>query len=74
MRGVKAFIREKRANEVMQTLRTEGFASLTVPEAEGMGKYTKKKIPLPLGFLLPIAKCPSLKSYARRKMCQGLFR
>lgn len=43
MREVKAFIREKRANEVMQALRAEGFKSLTVSEAEGTGNYTKKK-------------------------------
>lgn len=43
MREIKAFIRKKRANEVIGALYDAGFTSLTVSEAEGTGKYTKKE-------------------------------
>ena len=43
MREIKAFIRKKRSNEVIEALRHAGFNSLTVSEAEGTGKYTKKE-------------------------------
>lgn len=42
MREIKAFIRERRTNEIIEALRDAGFNSLTVSEAEGTGKYTKK--------------------------------
>ena len=42
MREIKALIREKRSNEVIEALRDAGFNSLTVSEAEGTGKYTKE--------------------------------
>ncbi len=42
MKEIKAFIRERRTNEIIAALRDAGCTSLTVSEAEGTGKYTKR--------------------------------
>lgn len=67
MREVKAFIREKRANEVMRALRAKGFGSLTVSEAEGTGKYTKKSDSPSLRFPLAHSKMSKLEIVCKKE-------
>lgn len=65
MREVKAFIREKRANEVIEALREAGYKSLTVSEAEGTGKYTKKE-DMP-SFRFPVTHSKISSHYLRSR-------
>jgi nitrogen regulatory protein P-II 1 len=43
MRQIKAFIWQRRTNQVVEALRNAGFPSLTLSEAEGTGRYTKEE-------------------------------
>ena len=72
MREVKAFIRGKRANEVMQALREKGFGSLTVSEAEGMGKYTKKGDFPSLRFPLTHCKMSKLEIVCKKEDVESI--
>ncbi|APU70175.1 MULTISPECIES: P-II family nitrogen regulator [Christiangramia] len=72
MREVKAFIREKRANEVMQALRAEGFKSLTVSEAEGTGNYTKKSDSPSLRFPLAHSKMSKLEIVCKKEDVENI--
>ncbi|WP_034888838.1 P-II family nitrogen regulator [Gillisia sp. Hel_I_29] len=72
MREVKAFIREKRANEVMQALRTEGFKSLTISEAEGTGNYTKKSDSPSLRFPLTHSKMSKLEIVCKKEDVESI--
>lgn len=72
MREVKAFIREKRANEVMQALRAEGFKSLTVSEAEGTGKYTRKEDSPSLRFPMTHSKMSKLEIVCKKEDVESI--
>ena len=67
MREIKAFIRTKRTREVVDALRDAGFSSLTVSEAEGTGKYTKKEDKPSLRFPVTHSKMTKLEVVCRRE-------
>ena len=61
MKEIKAFIRERKTNTVIEELRRAGFYSLTVSEAEGTGKYTKKEDMPSLRFPVTHSKVSKLE-------------
>lgn len=67
MREVKAFIRRKRANDVIKALRDHDFKSLTVTEVEGTGRYTKPDAKPSLKFPLTHSKMTKLELVCKKE-------
>ena len=67
MREIKAIIRETITNKVIEALRDAGFPSLTVSEAEGTGKYTKKGDMPSLRFPLTHSKMTKLEVLCKKE-------
>jgi nitrogen regulatory protein P-II 1 len=67
MREIKAFIRKERTREVVEALRDAGFYSVTVSEAEGTGKYTKKEDMPSLRFPVTHSKITKLEIVCKKE-------
>lgn len=56
MREVKAFIRRKRATDVIKGLRDNDFKSITVTDVEGTGRFTRRDARPSLKFTVTHSK------------------
>jgi nitrogen regulatory protein P-II 1 len=67
MREIKAFIRHRRTNQVVEALRHAGFSSLTLSEAEGTGKYTKEEDMPSLRFPVSHSKMTKIEIVCKKE-------
>lgn len=74
MREIKAFIRTKRTREVIDALRDAGFSSLTISEAEGTGKYTKKEDKPSFRFPVTHSKMTKLEIVCKKEDVDTIVR
>lgn len=74
MREVKAFIREERTSKVIGALRDAGFGSITVSEAEGTGKYTKKGDMPSLRFPVTHSKMSKLEIVCKKEDVESIVK
>lgn len=74
MREIKAFIREKRSSEVIKALHEAGFSSLTISEAEGTGKYTKKDDMPSLRFPVTHSKMSKLEIVCKKEDVEAIVK
>ena len=74
MREVKAFIREERTSKVIGALSDAGFGSITVSEAEGTGKYTKKEDMPSLRFPVTHSKMSKLEIVCKKEDVESIVK
>lgn len=74
MRELKAFIRKEKTNDVIKALRDTGFSSVTVSEAEGTGRYTKKSDKPSLRFPVTHSKMSRLEVVCKKEDVDTIVR
>lgn len=67
MREVKAFIRRKRATDVIKGLRDNDFKSMTVTDVEGTGRFTKPDAKPSLKFTVTHSKMAKLELVCKKE-------
>lgn len=74
MREVKAFIRQKKTNEVIKELRNNNFRSVTVSEVEGTGQLTKPDAKPSLRFPVTHNKMTKLELICQKEHVGEIIR
>lgn len=74
MREVKAYIRHKRANEIVAALRNGGFSSMSIADVEGTGRYTKKGDMPSLRFPVTHSKMAKLEIVCKKEDVQEIVK
>jgi nitrogen regulatory protein P-II 1 len=67
MKEIKAFVRQKRTNDIIKALRDHDFRSITVTEVEGTGRFTKPDAKPSLKFPLAHSKMSKLELVCKRE-------
>ncbi len=73
MKEIKAFIRENRTTEVVESLRDSGFLSMTLSEVEGTGRFTTKEDMPSLKFPVTHCKRVKLEIVCRKEDVEQIF-
>lgn len=67
MREIKAFVRRKKANDVIKALRSNDFKSITVTEVEGTGRFSREDASPSLKFPVLHSKMAKLELVCKRE-------